>query len=90
MVTHTWVRGPDMATDRCYPKVVVLNEEIWAIGGIDSKMTTILPSCERLDAVTGTWIRGPDMTMPRAADRVVVLRGELWVLLLPPVVRGLC
>ena len=74
-----------MATDRCYPKVVVLNEEIWAIGGIDSKMTTILPSCERLDAVTRIWIRGPDMTMPRAAHHVVVLRREsdpvlVWVL----------
>ena len=80
VAAHTWVRGPDMATERSHAGVGVLNGEIWIIGGWDSSGGPEgLSSCERLDAVTGTWIPGPDTTKPHVNHCVVVLHNELWV-----------
>ena len=78
IATHTWVRGPDMATARSDLGVGVINRKVWVTGGMDSVGRT-LSSCEHLDAVTSTWIAGPDMTKPHEGHHVVVLRGELWV-----------
>ena len=80
LATNTWVRGPDMVTERAFLALGVLNGELWAIGGTDTHHCN-MSSCERLDASTGTWIPGPEMGMYRVIGNtgVVVLHGELWV-----------
>lgn len=80
--TGRWRRGTPMPMARARPGVVVINDEIWIVGGRgvnnDIGSAEALTTVDIYDHRQKTWRAGPPMVTPRDAAGVIFRNGEIW------------
>ena len=56
--SNTWRKGPPMVHARFGHGLVVVDGQLWAVGGFTSQFGALM-SCERLDNSTNVWVAAP-------------------------------
>ena len=78
-VKQCWVRTRPMLTPRTRFSCVVVEEELYVVGGQDEEGQA-LAACEKFSPETGLWTRLADMSQARRAPVTTVLEQVVYVL----------
>ncbi len=73
-----WTARPDMGQERSSHSSVVLNEQLYVLGGSKNDRLTLY-GCERYDPKRGQWLKMANMRVGRAHAAAAVLSGQLYV-----------
>jgi N-acetylneuraminic acid mutarotase len=75
--TNAWTTLPSMPTARGGAAAIVMNGQIWVVGGMNSAGAS-LKTTEKYDIATGTWSAGPSLGTARDNPGAAVVNGTLY------------
>jgi len=79
-LTDTWTRKAGMPTARTGLSVSVVDEKIYAIGGVFTSPWAGLPTVEVYDPATDTWTRKADMITGRSSVSTIVVDKKIYAI----------
>jgi len=74
-----WITRAPMRVARHSSAAVVVNQEIWILGGRSAKHGSRMTNVEIYDTRTNQWRRGPNLPVGRGGHSAVFLNGEIHV-----------
>lgn len=78
--TKTWIRGPNMVSERIWFRLLVVQDTLYAIGGdVDSKGSGLTPTIERLNMKSNTWEKVADFTKIRRVFSTSSVGSKIYV-----------
>lgn len=80
--TDAWERLPDMPRALHHHGYVVVDGELWVVGGYETVDDQWVPTDRvwRLAAPDADWVQGPSLTVPRGGLAVVATGSQVWAI----------